>query len=74
MSGEDPRSQQDPQSVARRFGFTGFLLGLAFVTSLVDALQNHSFSTLRIVFLVITGFLSFFFTRTWWKVKRGKDL
>ena len=65
---------ENPQSVARRFGFTGFLLGLAFVTSLIDAMQNHSFSALRIVFLAITGFLSFFFTRTWWKVRKGQDL
>ena len=60
--------------VARKFGFTGLLLALAFVTSLMDALQHDSFSTLRIVFLVITGFLSFFFIRTWWKVKKGLDL
>ncbi len=65
---------ENPQSVARRFGFTGFLLGLAFAMSLIDALQNHSFSALRILFLLVTGFLSFFFIRTWWKVKHGQDL
>jgi len=40
----------------------------------MDALQHHAFSPLRIVFLAITGFLSFFFTRTWWKVRKGQDL
>jgi predicted membrane channel-forming protein YqfA (hemolysin III family) len=65
---------ENRESVARRFGFTALLLGIACVTSLMDALQNHTFSTLRIVFLVITGFLSFFFTRTWWKVRKGSDL
>ena len=74
MRDQTMTANEDPQSVARRFGFTGFLLGLAFVTSLVDALQNHSFSTFRIVFLVISGFLSFFFLRTWWKVRKGQDL
>ena len=65
---------ENMQGAARRFGFTGFLLGLAFVTSLIDATKNHSFSGLRIAFLVVTGFLSFFFIRTWWKVKKGQDL
>jgi hypothetical protein len=65
---------ENPQSVARRFGFTGLLLGVACLTSLMDALQHHAFTPLRIVFLAITGFLSFFFTRTWWKVRKGQDL
>ena len=65
---------ENREAVARKFGFTALLLGIACITSLMDALQNHSFSTLRIVFLVVTGFFSFFFTRTWWKVRKGSDL
>jgi len=65
---------ESKESVAIRFGFTGFLFTLAFVTGLADAAQNHRFTPLRIVFLVVVGFLGAFFIYTWWNVKRGSDL
>jgi len=65
---------ENREAVARKVGFVALLLGIACLTSLMDALQSHSFSLLRIVFLVVTGFLSLFFTRTWHNVRKGLDL
>ncbi len=62
------------ESVARRFGFTSLLLGLASVTNLVGGIQHHEMTTGRIIFIAVTGFLSLFFAYTWWNVRRGNDL
>ncbi len=65
---------EDRAGVARRFGFVALLLGIACVTNLMDAAQNSHFTTGRIVFMAVTGFLSLFFAYTWWKLKRGSEL
>ncbi len=64
----------DPQrraSASRKAGFTALLLGLACFTNLFDAARNHSFTPLRIVFMVVTGVLCLFLAITWWDVRRG---
>ncbi len=65
---------ENQNEVARRFGFVSFLLWIGGIGVVFVTVQDHQWNWLRILWIVISIGLAAFFTRTWWRLKKGLDL
>ena len=65
---------ENQNEVARRFGFVSFLLWIGGLGVVFVTVQDHQWNWLRILWIVISIGLAAFFTRTWWRLKKGLDL
>jgi len=65
---------ENQNEVARRFGFVSFLLWIGGLGVVFVTVQDHQWNWLRILWIVISIGLAVFFTRTWWRLKKGLDL
>jgi len=65
---------ENQNEVARRFGFVSFLLWIGGIGVVIVTVQDHQWNWLRILWIVISIGLAAFFTRTWWRLKKGLDL
>ena len=65
---------EERREVARRFGFVSFLLWIGGIGVVIVTLQDHLWSVFRILWMVVSLGLAAFFTRTWWRLRKGLDL